>query len=76
MATWITKNPKRAAEFISARTGMKITTAMMLTKSRRYDFCQFKTGQLKNSSGLLKFYFGWDCFPIAFGLKMLSGNKN
>ncbi len=29
MATWITKNPERVAEFISARTGMKITTAMM-----------------------------------------------
>ena len=37
MATWITKNPERAAEFISAGTGMKIPTAIMLRKSRRYD---------------------------------------
>jgi sulfonate transport system substrate-binding protein len=56
MATWITKNPEPAAE-MSARTGMKITTAMMLTKSRRYDLLPIQDRAVEEQQRIAEILF-------------------
>ena len=76
MATWITKNPERAAELISARTGMKITTAIMLTKSRRYDLLPIQDRAVEEQQRIAEIFFRLGLMPDVYGLKMLSGNKN
>jgi sulfonate transport system substrate-binding protein len=76
MATWITKNPERAAELMSARTGMKITTAMMLTKSRRDDLLPIQDRAVEEQQRIAEIFFRLGLIPDVYGLKMLSGNKN
>lgn len=63
MATWITKNPEPAAKFISARTGMKITTALMLTKSRRYDLRQIQDRAVEEQQRIAEILFRLGLLP-------------
>jgi sulfonate transport system substrate-binding protein len=63
MATWITKNPQPAAEFISARRGMKITTAMMLTKSRRYDLLPIQNRAVEELQRIAEIFFRLGLLP-------------
>ncbi|MEG3930121.1 hypothetical protein QT990_02350 [Microcoleus sp. T3_B1] len=63
MATWITKNPEPAAKFISARTGMKITTAIMLTKSRRYDLLPIQDRAVEEQQRIAEILFRLGLLP-------------
>jgi len=63
MATWITKNPQRAAEFISARTGMKISTAIMLTKSHRYDLLPIQDRAVEEQQRIAEIFFRLGLLP-------------
>jgi sulfonate transport system substrate-binding protein len=63
MATWITKNPERAAELSGARTGMKITTAMMLTKSRRYDLLPIQDRGVEEQQRIAEIFFRLGLIP-------------
>ena len=63
MATWITKNPERAAELIGARTGMKITTAIKLTKSRRYDLLPIQDRAVEEQQRIAEIFFRLGLLP-------------
>ena len=63
VATWITKNPEKAAEFISARTGMKRTTAMMLTKSRSYNLQPIQDGAVEEQQRIAEIFFRLGLLP-------------
>lgn len=63
MATWITKNPELAAEFISARTGMKITTAILLTKSRHYDLLPIQDRAVEEQQRIAEIFFRLGLLP-------------
>ena len=63
MAAWITKNPEKAAEFISARTGMKITTAIMLTKSRRFDLLPIQDSAVEEQQRIAEIFFRLGLLP-------------
>ncbi len=63
MATWITKNPQPAAEFISARRGMKIATAIMLTKSRRYDVLPIQDRAVEEQQRIAEIFFRLGLLP-------------
>ena len=63
MATWITKNPEPAAELMSAWTGMKITTAMMWTKSRRYDLLPIQDRAVEEQQPIAEIFFRLGLIP-------------
>jgi len=63
VATLITKNPEKAAEFISARTGMKRTTAMMLTKSRHYNLLPIQDGAVEEQQRIAEIFFRLGLLP-------------
>ena len=63
MANWITKNPEKAAEFISARTGMKRTTAIILTKSRHYNLLPIQDGVVEEQQRIAEIFFRLGLLP-------------
>ncbi|MCC3407240.1 MAG: aliphatic sulfonate ABC transporter substrate-binding protein [Microcoleus sp. PH2017_10_PVI_O_A] len=63
MANWITKNPERAVEFISARTGMKKTTARSLTKSRTYDLLPIQDRAVEEQQRIAEIFFRLGLLP-------------
>jgi len=63
MATWITKNPEPAAELLSARRGMKITTAIKLTKSRRYDLLPIQDRAVEEQQRIAEIFFRLGLLP-------------
>ena len=63
MAAWITKNPEKVAELIGARTGMKITTARMLTKSRRYDLLPIQDRAVEEQQRIAEIFFRLGLLP-------------
>ncbi|MEG5061500.1 aliphatic sulfonate ABC transporter substrate-binding protein [Microcoleus sp. A2-C5] len=63
MANWITKNPDRAVEFITARTGMKKTTAIVLTKSRSYDLLPIQDRAVEEQQRISEIFFRLGLLP-------------
>ncbi len=63
MANWITKNPERAVEFITARTGMKKTTASILTKSRSYDLLPIQDRAVEEQQRIAEIFFRLGMLP-------------
>ncbi|MEG3848527.1 sulfonate ABC transporter substrate-binding protein [Microcoleus sp. herbarium19] len=63
MAIWITKNPDKAAELLADRTGMKITTAIMLTKSRRYDLLPIQDRAVEEQQRIAEIFFRLGLLP-------------
>jgi sulfonate transport system substrate-binding protein len=57
MGNWITQNPERAAEFITARTGMKKTTAIILSKSRSYDLLPIQDRAVEEQQRIAEIFF-------------------
>ncbi|MGB3262980.1 MAG: aliphatic sulfonate ABC transporter substrate-binding protein [Microcoleus sp.] len=63
MAVWITRNPDRAARFISARRGMKRTTARILTKSRSYDLLPIQDSAVEEQQRISEIFFRLGLLP-------------
>ncbi|MEG4322583.1 MULTISPECIES: aliphatic sulfonate ABC transporter substrate-binding protein [unclassified Microcoleus] len=63
MGAWITKNPERSAEFISARTGMKKTTARILTKSRSYNLLPIQDRAVEEQQRIAEIFFRLGLLP-------------
>jgi sulfonate transport system substrate-binding protein len=63
MGNWITQNPERAVEFISARTGMKKTTARILTTSRSYDLLPIQDRAVEEQQRIAEIFFRLGLLP-------------
>ena len=63
MAIWITKNPEPAAKLLAERTGMKITTARMLTKSRRFDLLPIQDRAVEEQQRISEIFFRLGLIP-------------
>lgn len=63
MAIWITKNPEPAAKLLAERTGMKITTARMLTNSRRYDLLPIQDRAVEEQQRISEILFRLGLLP-------------
>ncbi|MBE9185770.1 aliphatic sulfonate ABC transporter substrate-binding protein [Microcoleus sp. LEGE 07076] len=63
MAAWITRNPEEAAEFISAGTEMKKTTARILTKSRSYDLLPIQNSAVEEQQRIAEIFFRLGLLP-------------
>ena len=63
MAIWITKNPEPAAKLLAERTGMKITTARMLTKSRRFDLLPIQNRAVEEQQRISEIFFRLGLIP-------------
>lgn len=63
IGAWITRNPERAAEFITARTGMKKTTAIISTKSRSYDLLPIQDRAVEEQQRIAEIFFRLGLLP-------------
>ena len=75
MATWITKNPERAAELIGARTGMKISTAIMLTKSGHYDLLPIQDRAVEEQQRIAEIFFRLGLLPERIWVEDVIGKQ-
>ncbi|MEG3973862.1 aliphatic sulfonate ABC transporter substrate-binding protein [Microcoleus sp. herbarium8] len=63
MAVWITRNPERASRFISARRGIKRTTARILTQSRSYDLLPIQDSAVEEQQRISEIFFRLGLLP-------------
>lgn len=54
---WVTNNPVAAAQMISVSTGMKISTALIATKSRRYDALPIQDRAVEEQQRIAETFF-------------------
>lgn len=54
---WVTNNPAQAAQMISVSTGMKLTTALIVTKSRRYDALPIQDRAVEEQQRIAETFF-------------------
>ena len=63
VGNWVTNNPVAGAQMISASTGMKPKTALIVTKSRRYDALPIQDRAVEEQQRIAEIFFRLGMLP-------------